>query len=173
MQKESPQIPISKNLRENEKAVTQKLSDLDIYIIKTLLKNSRIGLQQIAKEYKTTVAKVTTRFNRLKRDGIITGSTVIVDLAHFGVECDGMLYININQGYVQEFIHDMQNNKGFMLFPQRLNQKCNFKAWSPVKNIRDLENFKKCLKQHSAVVDVETRLWTYMKVTLENIALEG
>jgi len=166
---------VRKNVREkeNEKATPKKLSELDILIIKTLLKNSRVGFQQIAKEYKTSVATVTNRFNRLKREGIITGSTAIIDLSHFGVECDGMLYINVNSNNVKEFIQDMHDLKGFNLFPQRLNQKYNFKSWSPIKNIRDLENLKKALKQHSAVIDVETHLWTYMKVTLQNIALES
>lgn len=98
---------------------------------------------------------------------------MLVDLAHFGVECDGSLLINVNPNQLNEFFRDAHDTLGeFFPMPQKLNEECNVIVWSPIKNIRDFEKLKESLKQHSAVIDIKTNIWTYMKVAPDNLALE-
>jgi DNA-binding Lrp family transcriptional regulator len=151
----------------------KKLDQLDIKIIKDLLKNSRKSFSQIAKECKVTTATVNNRFKELKEAGIIEGSTAIVDLANLDVECDSYILININPSQLKEFIRDAKTMFGeFFVTHQKLNDKYNVRAWSPIKNIKDLEEAKGNLKQHSAVIDISTNIWTYMKVMPDNLAIE-
>ncbi|MCW4018752.1 MAG: winged helix-turn-helix transcriptional regulator [Candidatus Bathyarchaeota archaeon] len=153
-------------------ASEKKIDELDIKIIKELLKNSRTSFSEIAKKCGVTTATINNRFKELKETGIITGSTVIVDLTHFGVECDGTLLLNVDPQRLDEFLNDTKKMIGeFFAAPQKLNDKYNVTVWSPIKNIRELENLKQSLKQHSAVIDVKTNIWTYMKVSADNLNL--
>jgi Lrp/AsnC family transcriptional regulator for asnA, asnC and gidA len=154
-------------------ASEKKIDELDIKIIKELLRNSRTSFSEIAKKFGVTTTTINNRFNELKESGIITGSTVLVDLAHFGVECDGTLLLNVDPQRIDEFLRDSKKMLGeFFAMPQKLNDKYNVSVWSPIKNLRELENLKQSLKQHSAVIDVKTHIWTYMKVHPDNLTLE-
>ena len=151
----------------------KRIDELDIKIIKELLKNSRKSFSKIARECKVSTATVNNRFSELKEAGIILGSTVLVDRANFGVECDGFFLIDVNPDKLDEFIRDAKDMMGdFFVSPEKLNEKCNVSAWSPIKNIKGMERVKESLKQHSAVIDVKTNIWTYMKVYPDNLLLE-
>ena len=155
------------------KSKERKIDELDIKIIKDLLKNSRKSFSEIAKECRVSTATINNRFNELEEAGIIIGSTVLVDLDHFGVECNGGLQINVNPNQLNEFLRDTQKMLDeFSVVPLDLNEKYNVIIWSPIKNIKELERLKESLKQHSAVTEIRTRVWTYMKVSPDNLALE-
>ena len=153
---------------------TGKIDTLDIKIIKDLLKNSRKSFSEIAKEADVSVATINNRFNQLKEAGIILGSSVLVDLGHFGIECHGSLFINVNPNQLNEFLRDIRNILGeFSVIPQKLTERFNVILFAPVKSFKDLEKLRENLKQHSAVIDIRTNVWTYMKVTPDNLALES
>ena len=147
---------------------------LDNKIIRELLKDSRKSFAQIAKQCKVSTATVNNRFNELKKAGIILGSSVIVNLSHYGIECDGNIFLNVEPERVQQFLKDMQNklDKTIYLGPFSLNEKFNVGVWTPITNIRDFEKLKELLKRHPAVIDMTTDIWTYMKVIPDNLALE-
>ena len=152
----------------------KKFDQLDITIIKKLLKNSRTSFAEIAKECNVSIATINKRFIELTNAGIITGSTVILDMAHFGVECSGSLLVNVNPNQTNEFLRDFRGClNDFLIIPIVLNDKFNVLMVSKVKNFRSFEKIKEMVKQHSAVIDIKMDTWTYMKVNPDNLALES
>ncbi len=150
-----------------------KIDELDIKILKALLRNSRKSFSKIADECGVTTATINNRFNEMKKTGIIQGSTILVDLTHFGVECDGSLLVNINPKMMKEFLKDTRETAtDFFVWPHKLNEKFNVSIWSPIKNITEMEKLKRSIKQHSAVIDVKENIWTYMRVFPDNLSLE-
>ena len=94
-------------------------------------------------------------------------------MAYFGIEYNGFLQISVKPNQVNEFIEDIKNIAGeFNVRCQELNEKYNVVVWSPIKSLRDLENLRESLKPHSAVTEIRTSIWTYMKVSPDNLALE-
>ena len=151
----------------------KKLDQLDITIIKKLLKNSRTSFAEIAKECNVSTVTINKRFDELINAGIITGSTVILDLAHFGVECSGSLLVNVNPNQINDFLRDFRGClNDFFIIPIVLNDKFNVLMVSRVKNFKSFEKTKEMVKQHSAVTDIKMDTWTYMKVNPENLSLE-
>ena len=152
----------------------KETDDLDVKIIKALLRNSRRSFSEIAKECNTSAATIKKRFSRLVEEKIITGSTVFVDLAHFGVECDANVFINVNPDEVSHFLRDLQQMPGgFFAHAAKLNDKCEVIAWAPIRSLKDIEKLRESLKHHSAVVDSKINIWTYMKVYPDNLTLEN
>lgn len=152
-----------------------RIDELDITIIKELLKDSRKSFPEIAKQCKVSTATINNRFNDLKKAGIIKGSSVIVNLSHYGVQCDGNIFLNIVPEKMPQFLKDMQNklDKSNYSHPIKLNEKVNAVVWSPITNIRDFEKLKELVKRHPAVIDLTTDIWTYMKVIPDNLAFEA
>jgi DNA-binding Lrp family transcriptional regulator len=60
------------------------LSQSDLKIIHLLLSDSRITLSEIAKKLEVSQPAVQKRIQRLKSDGIITGSTIILNQSKIG-----------------------------------------------------------------------------------------
>lgn len=56
-----------------------KLDDVEIIILKALLKDARANFADIAKECNLSITAVTQRYRKLKRNGTITGTTIIVN----------------------------------------------------------------------------------------------
>jgi len=152
----------------------KKLDSLDFKIIKALLKNSRKPFAEIAKDCNVSTITINKRFNELMDKGIIRGSSVLIDLTHFGVECNGALLINVNPNQLSEFMKDIREMVGhFFVVSLKLTEKYNVIVTSPIKNLRELEKLKESIKQHSAVIDVKPNIWTYMKVNPSNLRLES
>ena len=163
---------MSKDKGTNSDNTDRRIDDLDIKILRALLKNSRKPFSEIAKDCNVSTVTINKRFNELTKAGIITGSSVIVDLAAFGVQCDSNLDIVVNPSQLDEFMKEAKVMLGeFSVWRHELAES-NVGAWAPIKDIRVLEKLRKSLKQHSAVIEVKSNVWTYMLVIPENLSLE-
>jgi len=58
---------------------------LDFEIIKALQKDARVSFSDLAKELQVPPGKVRARFRRLKKAGLIKGSTLILDRNKIGL----------------------------------------------------------------------------------------
>jgi DNA-binding Lrp family transcriptional regulator len=152
---------------------THNVDALDARIIKELLQNSRKPITEIAKEYGVTALTVNNRLSELKEKEIVTGSSVIVDFANFEAEGLAVLKVNVNTDQIKLFLKDIQNLQGPFFFSaqQRFDKSSNIFVVSLVRDLNDLEKLKESLKQHSAVIDIQTNIWTYMKVNPANLEL--
>jgi Lrp/AsnC family transcriptional regulator, regulator for asnA, asnC and gidA len=156
-----------------KKTIEKKLDDLDTKIIKELLKNSRKPFAEIAGEYKVSTLTISKRYNELVKKGIIVGSSVLIDYAHFGIEYTGVLYVNVNTNQLRDFTKYLNEIEGdFSVLQRSLIEKFNVIVFSRVTNLKELEKLKETIKQHPALIDIETNIWTYMKVDLANLSME-
>ncbi len=152
----------------------EKIDVLDSSIIKELLANSRKPLTQIAEKFKVSNLTIIKRFDSLKKRGIIRGSSVIVDFAFFDAEGLGALFVNVNPMSLNDFLKEIRSAPGPFSFPviQKFNKNINLIIVSLVRNFQELQNLKDTIKQHSAVIDVTTNVFTYMKVNPTNLKME-
>ena len=152
-------------------ASKKEIDEIDIRIIKRLLRNSRTSFAEIAKDCNVSTMTIKNRYNQLKKTEIIQGSTVIVDLANYGIEGDAMLYISVNDQHV-DAVTNFMKKKGVFCRPSPLTESYNATVWSPVKKLSEIEKMKEILKQHPEVIDIRTSIWTYMYVIPDNLSLQ-
>jgi len=62
-----------------------QLDDLDLDILKTLLKDGRKSLRQISRELKVSTPTVNVRYQRLHNIGLIKSTTVIIDTSKMNI----------------------------------------------------------------------------------------
>lgn len=77
-----------------------EIDEIDVRILKTLIMNPRISFAEIAEDCKISTNSIRMRFNTLKKNGVITGSTVILNPRSLGYE--GIAFLAISSDINEE-----------------------------------------------------------------------
>jgi Lrp/AsnC family transcriptional regulator for asnA, asnC and gidA len=88
------------------------IDEIDVWILKTLMKDPRTSLAEIANDCKISTNAIRMRFNRLKKTGVITGSTMIVNPKTLGYEGTAFMAISTDineEESVLEFLEEIPN----------------------------------------------------------------
>jgi len=78
------------------------LDELDLAIIRELIKDGRASYRSIAKKLGISVATVASRVMALEKDGIIKGYTALVDYERLGYEITAIIELTISKGKLIE-----------------------------------------------------------------------
>jgi Lrp/AsnC family transcriptional regulator for asnA, asnC and gidA len=70
------------------------MDELDNYILRTLTNNARISFRSIANKTDRSTDTIINRYNNMQYDGIIRGSTIVVDINEIGYEGMASFYID-------------------------------------------------------------------------------
>jgi DNA-binding Lrp family transcriptional regulator len=157
-----------------KKEINKAVDELDIIIIKRLLENSRMSFAEIAEECKVSTLTIRNRYSRLKKTGIIRGSTVIATEEDFhGVEGIVDSGITVNKQDIDRFVkyvNDIfQNKKNYWAFPVHFNEKYNVSVTVLARSIREIQEIKDALMQHPAVINISLAIWTAIRNIPQNL----
>jgi Lrp/AsnC family transcriptional regulator for asnA, asnC and gidA len=81
------------------------MDELDINILKALTDNARVSFRSIAKITGKSVDTIINRYNGMQDEGLIRGSTVVVDIEKIGYE--GMALFGIDATTTKESTPDL------------------------------------------------------------------
>jgi Lrp/AsnC family transcriptional regulator for asnA, asnC and gidA len=90
-----------------------RIDELDVKILKILLKDSRTSFAKIAYECKTSAEVIRVRYLNLKKNGIIHSEVLEVIPNAIGINCFG--HININILKEPEQIEGLLNSKSYIV----------------------------------------------------------
>ncbi len=79
-----------------------KVDKLDLKILKLLSKNCKRSFRSIAKELGVSTATVISRIERMRKEGIIKGYTVLLDHEKLGYQLTVAIEITISKGKLIE-----------------------------------------------------------------------
>lgn len=79
-----------------------KLDDLDMRILKELLKGSKRSYRELARRLGVAVTTVINRIQRLEEYGVITGYTIGLDYERLGYELTVVTEITVSKGKLLE-----------------------------------------------------------------------
>jgi Lrp/AsnC family transcriptional regulator for asnA, asnC and gidA len=157
---EHKQISIDNKVKGMHKLSAQpEIDEIDVLILKTLTMNPRISFAEIAKDCKISTNSIRMRFNALKKNGVITGSTVILNPKSLGYEGIAFLAINsdINEeqnvlDFLDEIPHLVQNHSHI--------GKHNIVSTLVIKNIDEMVQTIDLVKSNPHVWRVDTAICT-------------
>ena len=89
-----------------------EIDKIDVRILKTLMKDPRTSFAEIAKDCEVSTNTIRIRFKRLKKIGVITGSTIQVNPKSLGYESIAFLAIEADideEQSVLEFLDHIPN----------------------------------------------------------------
>jgi DNA-binding Lrp family transcriptional regulator len=144
------------------------LEEIDVKILKELLKDGRKSFTTIAEECHTSKDIIWKHYKNMRDAGIIVGATIQFNYPKFGYSGVAMITISVESQYVTDVFERLKKTPDITCF-RYYNAAHNLVAISLVKSLRDLERVKELISKQSIINEIKTCLWTDARNIPENI----
>jgi DNA-binding Lrp family transcriptional regulator len=150
-----------------------KFDDTDVRVLRNLQKDARTNFADIAKECGVSVDTIIKRFQRLRRNGVIRGTTILLDPRHFGLECPASFEISVEPLHVSTVVEAVKKQTGVVFCTPSVGMQ-NVFAVAVLPSMKELNTLIENIKTLPDVVDVKTSIWVEdVLLCPENFELEG
>jgi DNA-binding Lrp family transcriptional regulator len=151
---------------------TTQIDDTDATIIRTLLKDARTPLKDIAKKCGISSVSILNRIKRLKQTGVINGgATLFPVLDQLKLPIVATVGINLKENF-EEVIKVIQKNINTIQVSASVG-KYDLIAAIHAESINELDKVSFSIKRLPGVQKVEINVWTSMPVfSFENIDVQ-
>lgn len=135
-----------------------KIDKIDVSIIRALQKDARANFADIAKECGVSVDTISKRFRKMKRAGIIKGTTILLNPKSFGYDCVASLGIDVSYPHVMEVVEMIQKIPEVVFCATCMGRHDIF-CIAIAENVGRLSQVKDLIKGHPLVREVTTSIW--------------
>jgi DNA-binding Lrp family transcriptional regulator len=150
-----------------------KFDETDIRIIRNLQKDARTSFADIAAECGVSVDTIIKRFQRLRKNGVIRGTTILLDPRHFGLECPPASEISVEPVRVPNVVEALKKQTGVVFCTPSVGMQ-NVFAVAVLPSMKELNTLIENIKTFPDVIDVKTSIWVEdVLLCPENFELEG
>lgn len=135
-----------------------KIDDVDVKILRVLLKDPRTSFTEIAKDCEMSTNAVRIRFEKLKKAGVITGAIMQVDPKSLGYNCIANLLIqaDINE---ETSVYDFLEKTPNIILPVQLVGRYNILSIGAFRSVDELAHTVEHVRSHPHVSTVEPGVW--------------
>jgi DNA-binding Lrp family transcriptional regulator len=145
-----------------------KVDQIDSIILRELLYDGRTSFTNIAKQCDLTKGAIAKRYEKLKKTGIIVGSTIQIDPQKFGYNAAAYINTNTEPKYLDSLFEYLNT------IPELRNYRCytspyNLNTIVGLKQLKDLQNIKFLISKRCPVNEIKTYLWIEVRNIPENI----
>jgi DNA-binding Lrp family transcriptional regulator len=149
-----------------------KIKKLDWEILRNLLKDGRIGYEEIAKEHGVSKNKVWKHLKSMENKGIVVGATTQVNFNHLGFEALATLLISVEAQQI-ECVMDLIQKITEVRAYRQYNSVYNVRAFAPLRNLSELDHIKQVLRRSLPTMGLKTYIWVGVRNTPENMTPKG
>lgn len=134
------------------------MDKVDLEILGELAKNAQTSFSKIAKKLRLSPKTVLARYERMRKEGIVLRSSVIVDLSRLGYQ--GRVFMNITNAPNRdriETIEALKRVKNIFLIAEIMGDS-DVLAIGAVKGLKDVINLIKAVRRLTSVDQVDFTL---------------
>jgi DNA-binding Lrp family transcriptional regulator len=132
-----------------------KFDETDIRVIRSLQRDARTNFANIAGECEVSVDTIIKRFQRLKKTGVVKGTTILLDPRHLSLECVASLEIGVDPKRVDEVMDSLRGEPGVIFCTPSVGMQ-NVFAIVALGNVNELNALIERTKAHTDVKVVTT-----------------
>lgn len=151
-----------------------KYDSLDLEIIRRLQQDSRRSFADIARELSVPAGVVQARYVKMKKTGLIAGSTLVIDLSRIGINFAASIGIVAHESEVEEvkkYLEGLRIENGWINVWTAFGR-YNLAMAVFLRNSREIFKITQMIKLHSAVESVEVSLGNEVSYNIQNFHLE-
>lgn len=138
------------------------MSDLDNKIIEKLTENARISFRKIANQTERSTDTIINHFNQMKKDGLIRGSTVVVDIdrinyegiAAFEIDASSSEHVDSNS--ILQTLIEMPN----IIVATKTVGEHDLLALAVIHNLKHYQEISKEIAEIDGVKDMSSSIWS-------------
>jgi Lrp/AsnC family transcriptional regulator for asnA, asnC and gidA len=135
-----------------------KIDQIDLKLIRALQKDARTNFVDIARDCGVSTDTISKRFRKLKKAGIIKGTTILLNPKSFGNECVGSLGVDVSYPHLMAVVETIQKIPEIVVCTTSMGKHDIF-CIAVLKNVGRLSQVKDLIKGHPAVREVTTSIW--------------
>lgn len=135
-----------------------KIDKIDINIIRALQKDARTNFAGIARDCGVSTDTISKRFRKMKKAGVIRGTTILLNPKSFGYGCVGSLGIDVSYPHLMEVVESLRKMPEIVTCTTSMGKHDIF-CIAVLKNVGRLSQVKDLIKGHPAVREVTTSIW--------------
>jgi len=135
-----------------------KIDEINVNIIRALQKDARTNFADIAKDCGVSTDTVSKRFKKMKRTGIVRGTTLLLNPKSFGYNCVASLGIDVDYPHVREIVELVGKIPDVVFCTSSMGRHDIF-AIAVLKNVGRLSQVKEYIKGHPLVREVTASIW--------------
>ena len=135
-----------------------KLDRIDTTIIEMLKKNARTSLREIARKLHISPDTVSSRFEKLEKQGIIVGSTIIIDPAKIGYSYITRFGVDVKPAYSSQVLENIIKIPSVIVATKLVGQ-CDLIAISVIKDFQHLCRIRDAILEMPYVNNVDVSMW--------------
>jgi DNA-binding Lrp family transcriptional regulator len=135
-----------------------KIDKIDVSIIRALQKDARANFADIAKDCGVSVDTISKRFRKLKRAGVIKGTTLLLNPKSLGCEFVASLGIDVSYPHLTEVAEMVKKIPQVVFYTTCMGRHDMF-CIAIVENVGQLGQIKDLIKGHPLVREVITSIW--------------
>jgi Lrp/AsnC family transcriptional regulator for asnA, asnC and gidA len=131
-----------------------EIDEVDVKILKTLLKDARTSFAEIARDCGLSTNAIVRRFYRLKRTGVIAGTSLIVDIEALGYEFALSIEINIDKSKESPLVEALKKMQNIFHVQQQIG-KFDLHTSAFAKNLEEINKIRNLLKKQKGIKSVK------------------
>lgn len=150
---------------------TVEIDEIDVKILHELTKNARVKLKDIAEVCGVTSSAISTRIERLRNKGVITGAVQFVSMDLLDYLLPASIGINLNPDKETIVMKILKENSNVIAISQSVG-KYDLTIFLVAKGIKELERLKQVIRKQEGIRKISISLWSTPHFNFENIDLQ-
>lgn len=135
-----------------------RIDRIDVSILRALQKDARANFASIARDCGVSTDTISKRYRKMKKAGIIRGTTILLNPKSFGYDCVASLGIDVSQANLREVVEWIQRIPEMVFCTTSMGSYDIF-CIAVLKNVGRLGEVKDLIKGHPMVTEVITSIW--------------
>jgi DNA-binding Lrp family transcriptional regulator len=135
-----------------------KFDMIDVSVIRALQGDARTNFADISKNCNVSVDTISKRFRRMRKAGVVRGTTILLDPKSFGYDCVASFEIHADFSHVEDVV-DFVRKMPEVVFCNSSIGRYNIFAIAVLKNVGRLGQVKESLQGHPMVREVAASIW--------------
>jgi DNA-binding Lrp family transcriptional regulator len=135
-----------------------RLDKIDVNIIRALQKDARANFADIARNCGVSTDTISKRFRKMKKSGIIRGTTILLNPKSFGYDCVASLGVDVSYPHLMEVVEFIQRTPDIIFCTTSMGKHDIF-CIAVLRNVGRLSQVKDLIKGHPMVREVTTSIW--------------
>ena len=151
----------------------RELEQIDIKLLRALLKDGRASFSEIAKQSHTSPDIIWKHYKDLKKAGVIVGATILFNYQKIGYNL-AMIMMSVESKNLHDVFSRLEKIPYLKesAFFRYYNSIYNVAAIARLKSLRDLETVKQLINKNIQINEMETHLWTGVRNNPQTILFE-
>ncbi len=135
-----------------------RVDEIDINILRALQKDARTNLADIARDCGVSTDTISKRFRKMKRAGVVRGTTILLNPKSFGYDCVASLGVDVSYPHLKEVVELIQRIPEIVFCTTSMGRHDIF-CIAVLRNVGRLSQVKDLIKGHPLVREVTTSIW--------------